>query len=198
MAGSECSAGRRGHAQGLLKVGECSPPRNVPDQRNCRRAAARGTFSSAIGPPPAAIRQLPSANCRPPRWPPRPLSRLPLPRHLSDQRDGLHRVLRRQRPAVFHLLPDILRLPADRLPGTGNRRSRPRQLPAATGQDHLVLTTPIGPEGPIADHVRLHGDGVRDWRSGWTTRATRTPRPWNAAPCRCTPRMCTRTLTARW
>ena len=26
----------------------------------------------------------------------------------------------------------------------------------------LVLTTPIGPEGPIADHVRLHGDGVRD------------------------------------
>ena len=26
----------------------------------------------------------------------------------------------------------------------------------------IVLTTPIGPEGPIADHVRLHGDGVRD------------------------------------
>ena len=26
----------------------------------------------------------------------------------------------------------------------------------------LVLTTPIGPDGPIADHVRLHGDGVRD------------------------------------
>src|SRR5471030_2058446 len=26
----------------------------------------------------------------------------------------------------------------------------------------FVLTSPIGPEGPIADHVRLHGDGVRD------------------------------------
>ncbi|MHB1311853.1 MAG: 4-hydroxyphenylpyruvate dioxygenase [Gemmatimonadaceae bacterium] len=26
----------------------------------------------------------------------------------------------------------------------------------------LVLTTPIHPEGPIADHVRTHGDGVRD------------------------------------
>jgi 4-hydroxyphenylpyruvate dioxygenase len=31
-------------------------------------------------------------------------------------------------------------------------------------QDKLrfVLTTPLGPEGEIADHVRLHGDGVRD------------------------------------
>ncbi len=26
----------------------------------------------------------------------------------------------------------------------------------------IVLTTPIQPEGPIADHVRLHGDGVKD------------------------------------
>ncbi len=26
----------------------------------------------------------------------------------------------------------------------------------------FVLTSPINPEGPIADHVRLHGDGVRD------------------------------------
>ncbi len=31
-------------------------------------------------------------------------------------------------------------------------------------QDRIrfVLTTPIGPDGPIADHVRVHGDGVRD------------------------------------
>ena len=31
-------------------------------------------------------------------------------------------------------------------------------------QDALrfVLTTPLGPEGDIADHVRLHGDGVKD------------------------------------
>jgi 4-hydroxyphenylpyruvate dioxygenase len=26
----------------------------------------------------------------------------------------------------------------------------------------FVLTTPLGPDGPIADHVRMHGDGVRD------------------------------------
>jgi 4-hydroxyphenylpyruvate dioxygenase len=26
----------------------------------------------------------------------------------------------------------------------------------------LVLTTPLGPDGPIAEHVRRHGDGVRD------------------------------------
>jgi 4-hydroxyphenylpyruvate dioxygenase len=39
----------------------------------------------------------------------------------------------------------------------------------------FVLTSPMGPEGAIADHVRLHGDGVRDlafWvddaRDAWT------------------------------
>ena len=26
----------------------------------------------------------------------------------------------------------------------------------------LVLTTPLRPDHPIADHIRLHGDGVRD------------------------------------
>src|SRR5690606_26710351 len=26
----------------------------------------------------------------------------------------------------------------------------------------LVITSPLGPEGPIAEHVNLHGDGVRD------------------------------------
>src|SRR5256885_10692235 len=26
----------------------------------------------------------------------------------------------------------------------------------------LLLTSPLGPDGPIADHVRRHGDGVRD------------------------------------
>ena len=26
----------------------------------------------------------------------------------------------------------------------------------------LVLTSPLGPDGEVADHVRLHGDGVRD------------------------------------
>jgi len=30
------------------------------------------------------------------------------------------------------------------------------------GKIRLVLTSPLGPDGPIADHVRRHGDGVRD------------------------------------
>jgi 4-hydroxyphenylpyruvate dioxygenase len=30
------------------------------------------------------------------------------------------------------------------------------------GKIRLVLTTPLSPDGPIADHVRKHGDGVRD------------------------------------
>jgi 4-hydroxyphenylpyruvate dioxygenase len=30
------------------------------------------------------------------------------------------------------------------------------------GKIRFVLTTPLEPEHPIADHVRLHGDGVRD------------------------------------
>src|ERR1700732_5074529 len=29
------------------------------------------------------------------------------------------------------------------------------------GKVRLVLTAPLQPEGPIADHLRLHGDGVR-------------------------------------
>lgn len=30
------------------------------------------------------------------------------------------------------------------------------------GKIRLVLTTPLGPEGEIADHIQRHGDGVRD------------------------------------
>src|SRR6476661_6262900 len=30
------------------------------------------------------------------------------------------------------------------------------------GKIRLVLTTPMSADGPIADHVRKHGDGVRD------------------------------------
>ena len=30
------------------------------------------------------------------------------------------------------------------------------------GKIRLVLTSPLGPDGPIAEHVRKHGDGVRD------------------------------------
>ncbi len=32
----------------------------------------------------------------------------------------------------------------------------------AQGKIRLVLTSPLGPDGPIAEHVRKHGDGVRD------------------------------------
>ena len=30
------------------------------------------------------------------------------------------------------------------------------------GKIRFVLTTPLGPEGPVAEHVARHGDGVRD------------------------------------
>jgi 4-hydroxyphenylpyruvate dioxygenase len=30
------------------------------------------------------------------------------------------------------------------------------------GKVRFVLSTPLGPDGPMADHIRLHGDGVRD------------------------------------
>jgi 4-hydroxyphenylpyruvate dioxygenase len=30
------------------------------------------------------------------------------------------------------------------------------------GRVRFVLSTPLGPEGPMADHVHRHGDGVRD------------------------------------
>ena len=32
----------------------------------------------------------------------------------------------------------------------------------AQGKIRLLLTSPLAPDGPIADHVRQHGDGVRD------------------------------------
>ncbi len=30
------------------------------------------------------------------------------------------------------------------------------------GKARIVLSTPLGPDGPIPDHIRRHGDGVRD------------------------------------
>ncbi|GAB5534696.1 MAG: 4-hydroxyphenylpyruvate dioxygenase [Rubricoccaceae bacterium] len=45
-------------------------------------------------------------------------------------------------------------------PETGHRDRMSYMLQ----QDKIrfVLTSPMGPDGPIADHVRLHGDGVKD------------------------------------
>src|SRR5688500_10364432 len=45
-------------------------------------------------------------------------------------------------------------------PETGVREKSSYLL--TQGKIRLVLTTPLGPDGPIADHVRKHGDGVRD------------------------------------
>jgi 4-hydroxyphenylpyruvate dioxygenase len=52
------------------------------------------------------------------------------------------------------------RLIAHRGPETGCRDRVSYVL--AQGQVRLVLTAPLGPEGPIAEHIRLHGDGVKD------------------------------------
>jgi 4-hydroxyphenylpyruvate dioxygenase len=49
---------------------------------------------------------------------------------------------------------------AYRGPETGTR-DRASYL-VQQGKIRLVLTAPLGPDGPIAEHVRKHGDGVRD------------------------------------
>jgi 4-hydroxyphenylpyruvate dioxygenase len=45
-------------------------------------------------------------------------------------------------------------------PETGVRDSASYLL--TQGKIRFVLTSPLGPDGPIAEHVRRHGDGVRD------------------------------------
>ena len=52
------------------------------------------------------------------------------------------------------------RLAAYRGPETGTRDRASYVL--VQGKIRFVLTTPLQPDGPIADHVRAHGDGVRD------------------------------------
>ncbi|MFI5311101.1 MAG: 4-hydroxyphenylpyruvate dioxygenase [Gemmatimonadales bacterium] len=62
--------------------------------------------------------------------------------------------------AVFYRAAFGFELVAYRGPETGVRDRASYLLQ----QDKIrfVLTSPIGPEGPIADHVLRHGDGVRD------------------------------------
>jgi len=43
---------------------------------------------------------------------------------------------------------------------TANRETSSFVL--SQGRANLVVTAPYGPEGEIADHIKLHGDGVRD------------------------------------
>ena len=52
------------------------------------------------------------------------------------------------------------KLVAYRGPETGTRDRASYLL--EQGKIRLVLTTPMGPEGVIAEHIALHGDGVRD------------------------------------
>ena len=52
------------------------------------------------------------------------------------------------------------RLAAYRGPETGTRDRASYLL--VQNKIRLVLTTPLHPDDPIADHVRLHGDGVHD------------------------------------
>ena len=52
------------------------------------------------------------------------------------------------------------RLSAYRGPETGTRDRASYVL--VQGKIRLVLTTALAPDHPIADHVRVHGDGVRD------------------------------------
>ncbi len=52
------------------------------------------------------------------------------------------------------------RLAAYRGPETGTRDRASYLL--AQNKIRLVLTTPLAPDHPISEHIRLHGDGVRD------------------------------------
>ena len=62
--------------------------------------------------------------------------------------------------SVYYRAAFGYRLVAYRGPETGVRDRASYVL--QQDKVRLVLTTPLGPDGPIADHVRLHGDGVRD------------------------------------
>lgn len=62
--------------------------------------------------------------------------------------------------ALFYQAAFGFQLSAYRGPETGVRDRVSYLL--VQNKIRLVLTTPIGPDGFIADHVRTHGDGVRD------------------------------------
>src|SRR6516225_3158579 len=65
------------------------------------------------------------------------------------------------RPAAhFYRTAFGFRLTAYRGPETGTRDRASYVL--VQDKIRLVLTTPLHPEGEIAHHVRIHGDGVRD------------------------------------
>jgi 4-hydroxyphenylpyruvate dioxygenase len=80
--------------------------------------------------------------------------------------------------SIFYRSAFGYRLTGYRGPETGVRDRASYLL--EQGKIRLVLTSALRPEGPIADHVHRHGDGVRDlafWvddaRTAWTTAVER-------------------------
>src|ERR1700679_916102 len=62
--------------------------------------------------------------------------------------------------AYFYRSAFGMRLTAYRGPETGTRDCA--SWVVEQGKVRLVLTTALQPDHPVAEHVRLHGDGVRD------------------------------------
>src|SRR5690606_26491643 len=70
------------------------------------------------------------------------------------------RVGNAQQAALYYRAAFGFRLVGYRGPETGVRDRASYLL--EQHKRRFVLTSSLGPEGPISDHVRLHGDGVRD------------------------------------
>jgi 4-hydroxyphenylpyruvate dioxygenase len=62
--------------------------------------------------------------------------------------------------AYFYRAAFGMRLVAYRGPETGTRDRA--SYVVQQGKIRFILTTPLQPDGPIAEHVRLHGDGVHE------------------------------------
>jgi 4-hydroxyphenylpyruvate dioxygenase len=62
--------------------------------------------------------------------------------------------------AYFYRAAFGMRLVAYRGPETGTRDRA--SYVVQQGKVRFILTTPLQPDGPIAEHVRLHGDGVHE------------------------------------
>ena len=97
-------------------------------------------------------------------------------RHLPDQRHRLHRVLGRQREAVRRSSTaprSASALIGYRGPETG--RARPGELPARAGEDPPRAHLAARARGrDRRARARSTATACATWRSGWTTRATRS------------------------
>ena len=95
-------------------------------------------------------------------------------RHLSHQRDRLHRVLRVPTPSSRRTIT----APPGAISWSATVAPKPACVIAPSYllvQDKLrfVLTSALGPEGPIAEHVQSMATACATWRSGSTMRARR-------------------------